>query len=108
MTKLLPLLLILTACGAPITPQPKAGDTHELPPIEWRIVSDTELRKVYAEAGMPLDDKQVLKGFVGKQGGKVVIYTPPPRYVDDDVITSLGHEVAHVALGDYHNKPKEQ
>ena len=62
MIKLLPLLLILTACAEPIAPQPKAGDTHELPPMEWRIVSDAELRKVYADAGMPLEDHQEPQG----------------------------------------------
>lgn len=99
---LLLFLGLLAACGERIQPPPAAGTVHSLPPIEWRIVDRAELERIYREAGMPLDERQSLRGFVGTQGGRTVIYTLPPRAVDDDVATTLGHEVMHVALGDYH------
>ena len=101
----LPLLLsslALTGCGDHITPSPQPGDVHTLPPIEWRIVSEPELRRAYADAGMPLERGQKLHGFVGTQSGRTVIYTTAPSTVDDQVATTLGHEVMHVALGSYH------
>ena len=70
--------------------------------MEWRVVSEDELRRVYVEAGMPLDKTQKLHGFAGMHNGKTVIYTMPPRYVDDQATLTLGHEVLHVAIGSYH------
>ena len=35
--------------------------------------------------------------------GKAIIYTLPPKTVDDDVATTLGHEVMHIAMGKYHD-----
>lgn len=97
------LLLLLTACtGERIDQSPQPGSTIQLPPMEWRVVSEDELRRVYVEAGMPLTDGQKLHGFAGMQGGKTVIYTMPPRRVDDQATLTLGHEVLHVAIGDYH------
>lgn len=96
------LILLLTGCGERVTPTPHPGDVHALPLIEWRIVSEPELRRVYADAGMPLERGQKLHGFVGTQSGRTVIYTTAPRTVDDQIATTLGHEVMHVALGSYH------
>ncbi|MCR6661821.1 MAG: hypothetical protein NVV60_01405 [Luteimonas sp.] len=96
------LCLCLAGCAERIEPTPQAGDVHQLPAIEWRIVDRAELERVYRDAGMPLTDKQSLRGFVAKRDDQVVVFTLPPRSVDDDVTTTLGHEVMHVALGDYH------
>ena len=51
---------------------------------------------------MPLSDGQKLHGFAGMQGGKAVIYTTPPRHVDDQAALTLGHEIMHIAFGSYH------
>ncbi len=99
---LLAAMLLLSACADRIEPQPAAGDIYQLPPMEWRIVDRAELERIYRDAGMPLIEQQRLHGFVARQGDKIVIFTLPPRSVDDDVTTTLGHEVIHVAIGDYH------
>lgn len=95
--------LLLAACGGErIEPQPQPGDVHQLPQIEWRIVGQRELERVYRDAGMPLERGDRLHGFIGQQSGRTVIYTLPPQYVDDSATCTLGHEVMHAALGDYH------
>ena len=96
--------LLLCACGGErINPQPIAGQVHQLPPIEWRVVDRAELTRVYREAGMPLSQGDRLHGFAGRlPDGRMVIYTLPPTRVDDAATLTLGHEVAHVALGSYH------
>lgn len=81
---------------------PKVGDTIQLPEIEWRIVNRGELERIYRIAGKRLEPNQKLYGFSARQGGKAIIYTLPPRKVDDDPTLILGHEVLHVALGEYH------
>lgn len=96
------LALLLTACGERIAPTPTDGDTHALPPIEWRIRSRVELEAIYRHSGMALHDGQKLEGFAGREGDRWVVYTLPPQYVDDAATCTLGHEVMHVALGDYH------
>ncbi len=98
------LLLLLTACSGPsIDNAPRAGDTQQLPPIEWRVVDRAELERAYRAAGMQIPERSELRGFAARLGdGRTVVYTLPPRHVDDDVTTTLGHEVMHVALGEYH------
>lgn len=94
---------MLTACGERIEHAPQPGDVHHLPPIEWRIVDRGGLEQAYRAAGMTLAENQRLRGFVGSNGyGHTIIYTLPPRTVDDDVATTLGHELMHIPLGDYH------
>lgn len=79
------------------------ADAYEIPPFEWRIRTNDELRAIYANSGMHLRDEHRLHGFVGRApDGRHVIYTTRPRTVDDQVACTLGHEVMHLALGDYH------
>lgn len=97
------LTLLLTACGGErIEPAPRPGDVHQLPQIEWRIVGQRELERIYRDAGMPLQSGDRLHGFIGQQNGQTVIYTTAPQYVDDSATCTLGHEVMHAALGSYH------
>ena len=103
MKRLTILLFILTGCGEKIDEQPRPGDIHSLPAFEWRIESKEELERAYLAAGMPMGERDRLHGFVGKDStGTWVIYTMPPKRVDDSVTCTLGHEVMHIALGDYH------
>lgn len=102
MTLALIAVAMLAACGERVQNAPQPGDNIQLPPMEWRIVSEPEMRRVYADAGMPLERGQKLHGFVGTQSGRAVIYTTAPSTVDDQVATTLGHEIMHVALGSYH------
>lgn len=95
---------LLAGCAEPVVPAPREGDTHQLPPIEWRIRSREEIAAVYVANGRTLGEKQSLEGFVGRRGDQWVIYTSPPRTVDDQVACTLGHEVMHVALGNYHKE----
>lgn len=100
---LIALAFSISGCGERIDPQPAAGHVYQLPPIEWRVVDRAELERVYRDAGMPLAKGDQLHGFAGRlQDGRAVIYTLPPTRVDDAATLTLGHEVAHVALGSYH------
>lgn len=96
------IALLLTACAERIQPPVQAGEVRQLPPIEWHVVDAIELRKAYVDAGMPITANDRLYGFTGKRGDTVVVYTLPPQRVDDAATLTLGHEVLHVALGDYH------
>lgn len=92
--------LLLSACAEKIE---APADAYEIPPFEWRIRTNEQLRAIYANSGMPLRDGHKLHGFVGTDAaGRHVIYTTRPRTVDDAVACTLGHEVMHLALGDYH------
>lgn len=100
---IVPICLLFTACGGErIEPAPRPGDVHQLPQIEWRIVGQRELERIYRDAGMSLQSGDRLHGFIGQQAGRTVIYTTAPQYVDDGVTCTLGHEVMHAALGRYH------
>lgn len=107
MKKYLPivLLLVLTACGEKISSAPQPGDRVHLPAIEWRVVDRQGLLHAYQASGMQLTTRQQLEGFAGiTPDGRHVVYTLPPRTVDDAVTCTLGHEVMHVALGAYHGE----
>ena len=94
--------LCLTACGEPVDNAPKPGHNITLPPMEWRVRDRATLEGTYLHSGEALGDHERLHGFVGMDGEQVVIYTLPPKTVDDAVACTLGHEVMHVALGSYH------
>lgn len=104
--------LLLTGCGERITPAPQPGDVHRLPPIEWRVVDRQTLEAVYRNSDMVIREVRVgkhrkkgqLTGFVGTRDGRTVLYTLPPKYVDDAATCALGHEVLHVPLGAYHSE----
>lgn len=102
MKKLLLPLFLVGCSGGNITPPPQAGDTHAIPPFEWRIKSEEEMTRIYSNSGEHLRTDERLDGFVGKEGNKWVVYTTPPHRVDDRATCTLGHEVMHIALGDYH------
>ena len=92
--------LATAACGEKME---APADAYVVPAFEWRIRSNDQLREIYANSGMPLRDGHKLHGFVGTApDGRHVIYTTRPRTVDDQVACTLGHEVMHLALGDYH------
>lgn len=104
-------VFLLGGCsgGQPVTPTEKisvaAGSDVQLPAMVWRIRDPQGLREEYAAAngGRELGALESLQGFAAKgSSGTVYIYTLPPRYVDDEVTLTLGHEVMHVVLGDYH------
>lgn len=94
--------LLLAACGEPVQNPPQPGDTVTLPPIEWRVRDQQDLEAAYRNSGMPLTERDRLHGFAGRDGDVAVVYTLPPRRVDDAVACTLGHEVMHVALREYH------
>lgn len=96
------LALVLTGCGERVQGAPDPGTTVSLPPIEWRVVSRAELEAVYRNSGQALAEGDRLHGFAGYRDGQAVVYTLPPRTVDDAVTCTLGHEVMHIALGAYH------
>lgn len=95
-------LLLLAACGEPVDPQPEAGTYYDIPAFTWHVEDMQQLRHVYASSGEHIEAGDRLYGFVGTRGEEVVVYTLPPKTVDDSVACTLGHEVMHLALGNYH------
>lgn len=79
------------------------GAINSVPPIEWAIVSQREMENLYSNSKKPLKNG-VLHGFIGIDPvtGATIVVTTRPRYVDDEVACTLGHEVMHAALGNYH------
>ena len=102
MIRALIVALLLTGCGERVQGAPEPGAVVQLPPIEWRVVDRAGLEAVYRNSGQALGDGDRLSGFAGYRDGKAVVYTLPPRAVDDAATCTLGHEVMHIALGDYH------
>ncbi|SBV37859.1 exported hypothetical protein [uncultured Stenotrophomonas sp.] len=101
---ILPVLLLLAACGEKVIGAPQPGDRMQLPAIEWRVVDRPGLLRAYQASGMELASGQQLEGFAGiAPDGTRVVYTLPPRTVDDSATCTLGHEVMHVVLGAYHH-----
>ena len=100
---LLIAVLLLAGCVEKIEPAVTPGTVYHLPPIEWRVVSEADLVKIYQMSGQTVAENSELHGFVGtKKDGTYVMYTLAPKTIDDDVTTTVGHEVMHVALGQYH------
>lgn len=87
-----------------------AGAVNKLPPIEWRIVSKPELERAYIRGGAQLLSGHELEGFtaIDHETGTVLVYTLPPTSIDGAATLTLGHEIMHVALGDYHKPPQEK
>lgn len=96
------VLVLLPGCGEKVEPQPKAGSAYSIPAFTWYVEDMDTLRHVYANAGQPIKEGDRLYGFVGTKGEEVVVYTLPPKRVDDSVACTLGHEVMHLALDNYH------
>lgn len=97
------LTLALTACGEKVTPEVKPGETFYLPPVEWRVVNEAQMVKAYGDAGKAIPPGHKLEGFIGHHtDGTVIVYTLPPKTVNDTATCTLGHEIMHEALGDYH------
>ena len=102
---ILPVLLLLTACGERIDNAPQPGEQVQIPAIEWRVVDRQGLMHAYQSNGMRLEQGQQIEGFAGiTADGRHVVYTLPPRTVDDAATCTLGHEVLHVVLGKYHRE----
>ena len=97
------LSFALTGCGEKIDNSPQPGEQVQIPAIEWRVVDRQGLLHAYQSNGMRLEQGQQLEGFAGiTADGRHVVYTLTPRTVDDAATCTLGHEVMHVALGDFH------
>lgn len=94
--------------GEPIVPEYN-GDlpppkSISIPAFDWYIVSDEEMRDIYERSGKVVPNGGILLGFQGNHNGKQVIITPAPKFVDDEATCTLGHEVMHIAFGDYHKE----
>jgi hypothetical protein len=99
-SRLLLILLLLTGCAEPVQNAPKAGQNVIIPAFVWRIRDPETIAKEHGQT----PNGTIPAAYVGRRAdGTLVITTPPPRAVDDDVATSLGHEVMHIALGQYHD-----
>ena len=115
MNKKIATAIILTAALAacsekepvvPVTNSTAAGTVIALPAVDWYIVDEQKMRDIYVNSGVPLEETSRLYGFaaVDPATGKNVIVTPPPKYVDDEVTCTVGHEMMHVAFGAYHEE----
>src|SRR5690606_36504870 len=97
------IVLLLAGCGERVQGAPEPGTVVHLPAIEWRVVDRQSLLHAYQSSGMRLQAGQQLEGLAGVAAdGRHVVYTRPPRTVDDAATCTLGHEIMHVALGKYH------
>ena len=100
------LLVLMVGCdsGEPVKNAPKMGDHIELPPIVWKIRTEKQMTEIRENSLGPTNHKVRVLGLVGvnQDTGRVEVITGVPRYVDDQVACTLGHEIMHVALGDFH------
>lgn len=92
------VLLFLTGCAEKVQDPPEVGANIDIPAFVWRVRDPATITQEHgAVAG------HTVMAYVGKTpNGTIVITTPPPRTVDDQVACSLGHEVLHLAIGAYH------
>lgn len=95
---------ILSGCKEEIKGAPAVGTDTVVPEFTWKVRSQHDLETIYRTNGQMLTERDKLHGFVGiDPDGSYVIYTPAPSRVDDQVTCTLGHEVMHIALGNYHD-----
>lgn len=80
----------------------KTDSVIHLPPMDWYIVDREELVRLYEENGQRIPPGGQLEGISGIVNGRNAVITTAPKYVDDEVTLTLGHEVMHVAFGKYH------
>lgn len=88
-----------------VEPQVASGVRFTVPSFEWRVLDEETLQKQCRDYTKPLlRDTHKFVGCVGwnLDTGRKVVYTLPPKYVDGPETMTLGHEVMHVALGDFH------
>ena len=100
------LLTLLVGCDSrePVKNAPKLGDQIELPPIVWKIRTEKQMAEIRENSLGPTNRKVRVLGLTGvnQDTGRVEVITEVPRYVDDQIACTLGHEIMHVALGDFH------
>lgn len=102
---LLLALFTLVACDSkePVKNKPEIGEQIQLPPIIWKIRTDEQMLIVReGSLGRTPNIKVLGLQGVNKSTGDIEVYTNAPKYVDDQVACTLGHEIMHVALGNYH------
>ncbi|MCE9679626.1 hypothetical protein LZP69_10685 [Shewanella sp. AS1] len=87
---------LLAACGKPVKPE----FDREQVILQRHFMSSAELASA-AQA----------RGLIGKERGFAVwspsdnqcdVYLQQPKAVDDDITMTLGHEVLHCLIGQYH------
>lgn len=98
-------VLAISGCGEQVQNAPAAGTTVLIPEFEWRVVDADTMARLHAENGIVL--QRGVETALGMQGvrnidGRVMVYTLPPKYLNDRNTCTLGHEVMHIALGAYH------
>lgn len=77
------------------------GANLYVPAFRWSIRSASEVSRIRQQ---DVGDGHTAYGFVGtdKDTHEIVIYTTQPKRVNDEVACSLGHEIMHLPLGNYH------
>lgn len=100
---LVAVLFLSAGCAEKIQDAPKAGTTMLVQEFEWRIINEAQMRELHAINNIKVAEGKVPVGIQGYKDGKAIIYTLPPKSVDDDVALTLGHEVMHIAMGKYHD-----
>ena len=95
-------LYLLVGCGEKVRGAPDVGTATLVQQFEWRVINRAQMVELHRLNGIHLKPNEVPLGMQGYKDGKAIIYTLPPKTVDDDVATTLGHEVMHIAMGKYH------
>lgn len=96
-------LYLLVGCGEKVQGAPDVGTTTLVQQFEWRVINRAQMVELHRLNGIEVADGKMPVGMQGYKDGKAIIYTLPPKTVDDDVATTLGHEVMHIAMGKYHD-----
>lgn len=95
--------LCLSSCDERVAPSKNSvavGTRIVVPSFEWRVLAQDDLDR---QCGAKVE------GCVGwnKDTGRQVVYTRPPKFVDGTETRTLGHEMMHIALGDYHKEHQQ-